>query len=143
MVEEERITSFQLYQFDDPKVLPDGACTKENADCRYGLLRITCRGYVGWGECVLSENRKYFDLVQWASFLQNFHKPTLREAYETLEQLHIKWGETKSALVRSALNDLYARLRNDDNENRMSSMPNYVLDPSSLIENCRAHYEII
>ncbi|WP_256758585.1 hypothetical protein [Cohnella sp. WQ 127256] len=143
MVEEDRITSFQLYQFDDPYGLPDGECTNEPAKCRYGLLRITCCGHIGWGECILSENIKYFDLVQWASFLQYFNKPTLKEAFDTVDHLHDKWGRTKAGLVRSALNDLYSQLQNDNYVNRMSVNSQYCMDTGSLIERCRAHYEIV
>jgi hypothetical protein len=146
MAEEIRITSFQLYLFEDPRDLPDGACAKNDANCRYGLLRIACCGRVGWSECVLSENKKYFDLAQWAAFLQYFHKPTLTEAYETVDHLHDRWGDTKSELVRSALNDLNSQFQNDNSgshRRRSRSAYRYSMDPASLMEHCRAHYEIV
>jgi hypothetical protein len=95
---------------------------------------------------VLSENKKYFDLAQWASFLQYFHKPTLSEAYETVEHLHDRWGDTKAELVRSALNDLKSQLQNGRSrfhERRSPAGYRYSMDPASLREHCRAHYEIV
>ncbi|MCD9020388.1 hypothetical protein [Cohnella silvisoli] len=169
---EERITSIQLYQFDDPHNLPNGACVKEDCSCRYGLLRITCCGHIGWSECVLTENTVSFDLVTWSSFLHNFKKPTLKEAYETVDLFQYKWGTTKAELVRAALNDIAAQLHHDNlQEQRVTatrssavcaaggsrtkrnvSSPSLSigsnhsvvpLDTASLIESCRSYYEIL
>jgi hypothetical protein len=134
--DEPRITGFQLYQFDDPRDLPYGSCVKEGYDCRYGVLLVCCSGRIGWGEILLTENQKYFDLAQWASFLQAFRQPTLLEAYATLDKNREYWGATKSALVRTALDDLRCRLGGE-----VPVRP--AKDADALFELCRAHYVIV
>ena len=173
LIGEERITSIQLYQFDDPHDLPNGACVKEDCNCRYGLLRITCCGHIGWSECVLSENAESFDLIRWSSFLNNFRKPTLKEAYEAVDLFKGKWGTTKAELVCAALNDIASQLKHDNLQEqrvvatRSSTVAGVAggaatkhdvsspslsigsnhsvvpLDTASLIESCRAYYEVL
>jgi len=140
---EPRITGFQLYQFDDPQELPYGDCVKEDADCRYGVLLISCAGRTGWGECLLTENRKYFDLAQWASFLQYFRRPTIQEAYDTLDKLQAGWGPAKADLVRSALDDLRRRLDGGSGGGAGRGSANEPTDASGLFEQCSAHYVIV
>ncbi|RED64594.1 hypothetical protein [Cohnella lupini] len=141
MGEEERITSIQIYQFDNPHGLHYGTCKQGNEHCQYGLLRITCCGHTGWAKCTLSADLKKIDLVQWASFLQNFRKPTLEEAYETVNQHRDCWGIAKTELVREALNDLDAHLHGKESPVRLGIDPNGLLEPDALIVNCLAHYE--
>jgi hypothetical protein len=173
LVEEERITGIQLFESDDSHGLPNGACAGEYCNCRYGMLRITCCGHIGWGECVLSGKDECFDFVQWSSFLLHFRNPTLLEAYETIELLQGKWGATKAGLVRAALDDIAGQLINVKYEELvMAGIPNKStigdrgsnaighavslpsrqisrehsanpLDTASLIHNCLAYYEVI
>jgi hypothetical protein len=173
LVEEERITGIQLFEFDDSHSLPNGACAGDYCNCRYGILRITFCGHIGWGECVLSGKDECFDFVQWSSFLLHFRKPTLKEAYETIELLQGKWGAAKAGLVRAALDDIARQLLNGKYEELvMAGIPykgtldvrssNAIrhavslparqisrehsavpLDTASLIHNCLAYYEVI
>lgn len=172
MVEEERrITGIQLFEFDDSHGLPNGACAGDYCNCRYGLLRITCCGHIGWGECILSGKDECFDFVQWSSFLLQFRKPTLKEAYETIELLQGKWGATKAGLVRAALDDIAGQLLNDKYKElviagipykstvgvtgshaighkvSLSAIPatreHSAVPLDSLIDNCLAYYEVI
>jgi hypothetical protein len=106
--DQSRITEIQLFQFDVPSCYRygEGVLT----DCHYGLLKMTCGDHTGWSECIMSANdAKHFDLVQWSSFLQLLKKPTLPEAFETMNHLRETWGETKTELIRIALLDLSAR----------------------------------
>jgi hypothetical protein len=171
--EERRITGIQLFEFDDSHYLPNGACAGEYCNGLYGLLRITCCGHIGWGECVLSSKDECIDFVQWSSFLLQFRKPTMKEAYETVELHRGKWGKTKAELVCAALDDIAAQLLNDEyKELVMAGIPYkstvdvagskafrhavtlpaipisrehsaVPLDTASLIHNCRAYYEVI
>jgi hypothetical protein len=105
-----RITGIQLFQFDVPSCYRygEGLLT----DCHYGLLKMTCGDHTGWSECIMSANdAKHFDLVQWSSFLQLLKKPTLPEAFETMNFHREIWGETKTELIRIALLDLAARVQ--------------------------------
>lgn len=78
--------------------------------CRYGLLKITCEGLSGWGECVMSVNDTRFELINWSSFLNKFKKLTIQEAIKTVKANQSLWGKTKTELVEMALFDLSSRL---------------------------------
>lgn len=58
-----------------------------------------------------ANDAKHFDLVQWSSFLQLLKKPTLPEAFDTMNHQRETWGETKTELIRTALLDLTARVQ--------------------------------
>jgi hypothetical protein len=80
-------------------------------NCRYGLLKITCSGQSGWGECIMSINENHFDLLKWSAFLYKLKKMTIHEAHETITLHKSLWGKVKTELVEMALLDLTARIQ--------------------------------
>ncbi|QGQ94664.1 hypothetical protein EHS13_07060 [Paenibacillus psychroresistens] len=106
---DDRIVGIQMFEFDVPSSFHYEQGRMVN--CRYGLLKITCSGQTGWGECIMSINEKHFDLIKWSTFLYKLRKLTIQEAQIAIELNRALWGKAKTELVEMALLDLTARLQ--------------------------------
>jgi hypothetical protein len=133
---DERIVGIQMFEFDVPSSFhyEQGRMT----NCRYGLLKITCSGQTGWGECIMSVNENHFDLIKWSTFLYKLKKLTLQEAHETIEHNKALWGKAKTELVEMALLDLTARLQKKK-LNEVIGLNGDLIKDSSISETYHIH----
>lgn len=75
-----KITGIELFEYDIDRCFHFEL--GQLAKCRYGILKLSCEGVTGWGECIMSANNHRFDMIKWSKFLCGLRKLTIRAALE-------------------------------------------------------------
>lgn len=108
-MDQRRLTRIEVFVFNSPEPIHYGM--EATQDCRYGILKLTCKGGCSWGACLLSANTKTFDLIKWSSFLRTIYHCRLEEAMDKVHSEGAEWEQVQLELVRGALQDLKAKLQ--------------------------------
>lgn len=108
-MDQRRISRIEVFVFDSPEPIHYGM--EEAPNCRYSILKLTCKGGCSWGACLISANIKTFDLIKWSSFLRTIYHCRLEEAIDKVRILGSEWDQTQFELVQGALQDLKAKLQ--------------------------------
>ncbi|MEK4102978.1 hypothetical protein NST28_02685 [Paenibacillus sp. FSL R10-2791] len=108
-MDQRRLSRIEVFVLDEPEPIHYGMEGAEG--CRYGILKLTCKGGCSWGACLISANTKNFDLIKWSSFLRAICHCRLEEALDKVRREGSDWEQVKFELVQGALQDLKAKLQ--------------------------------
>lgn len=108
-MDQRRLSRIEVFVLDEPEPIHYGMEGAEG--CRYGILKLTCKGGCSWGACLISANTKNFDLIKWSSFLRAICHCRLEEALDKVRREGSDWEQVKLELVQGALQDLKAKLQ--------------------------------
>jgi hypothetical protein len=83
-------------------------------DYKSCMLKITSDGVHGWGECVLPENNRAINLVQWGGVFVDLKGLCLSECLLLIRDKETGWGAERSQLAQSALFHLAWQIQNPE-----------------------------